>query len=309
MSTAANIPAPPPAMFSLSGATPPPVPAPHAPQAQPQNNSTMEVEPLPNSGSGVIDRTPGGVSTPTPLPHVNEAANVPSKRPWTDRLALLGKQAVGIALPFSVYGAAHQAGQDLNAQVATDVHKEFQQSPTKIAGDAAGFLTGMLGTGEEAPEGWVRSESGTLFRMPVEKTTGVPESDAAIKAGGGIPSGVFKKAGDMQNDLHLISSPKTGSTFGLPANEVTPENVAAHMQISHDIYAKSRGAKPNPKPGEGAKAVGLLTEPPRVIPEQEVQSRSHLIQTMQNVLRNPHATEADKAAATQRINELTKSQN
>ncbi len=58
------------------------------------------------------------------------------------------------------------------------------------------------------------------------------------------------------------------------------------------------------KPGEGAAAAGLTTEPPKTIPEQEAQSRTHLVETMKKVLRNPAATAEEKAQATQRLVEM-----
>ena len=88
------------------------------------------------------------------------------------------------------------------------------------------------------------------------------------------------------------TQPGPGLTQGKPAE--LPAKPSPRLQA---FFGKG-------KPGEGAAATGLTTEPPKTSPEQEAQSRSHLIQTMKNVLRNPKATAEEKAQATQRLVEM-----
>ncbi len=70
---------------------------------------------------------------------------------------------------------------------------------------------------------------------PPEKSTGNPEFDAAIKAGGGVPGGIsdFKEFGKIVN----FHDPLTGSTLGFKeGKEITPETVRAQIQKSREAF-------------------------------------------------------------------------
>lgn len=111
----------------------------------------------------------------------------------------------------------------------------------------AGAVHGAKGAPEEkSPENItqtsqsVTSASGRPMQLPPERTTGVPESDEAIKQGGGIPGGKFEKAGKMTHDLHLFHDPQTGSTLALPENKVSPEAVSQHIAESRAKFAAGK---------------------------------------------------------------------
>jgi hypothetical protein len=77
-------------------------------------------------------------------------------------------------------------------------------------------------------------------RVPPERSTGVPERDAAIKEGGAIPAGIQK--GDPSiglNELTLFHDPKTGSTLALPSDKVTADLVKQHLAKSREAYGIS----------------------------------------------------------------------
>jgi hypothetical protein len=56
--------------------------------------------------------------------------------------------------------------------------------------------------------------------------------------------------------------------------------------------------------GQGIAARGLISEPPRTIPEQNAQSNVHLIQRMKAVMRDPFATNEERTMAAQRLKEM-----
>lgn len=67
---------------------------------------------------------------------------------------------------------------------------------------------------------------------PPELTTGVPESDEAIKAGGGVPGGSM----GGREGLAMFHSPETGSTLALKHADLTPERVKAHIEASNKLF-------------------------------------------------------------------------
>ena len=246
MSTAATIPAPPPAKFSLSGATPP-VP-PQTAQAEPSDSggSGIEIFPTdPNNTGRVIDKTNPAAIIPQAMPRQMEASAAPAKKSWVNRLELLGKQSIGIALPFSEYGAAHAAGQSHNAQVASDVHKEFQQSPTKIAGDTAGFLTGMVGTGGfgegpevrispetfinkvSSPESHVNPEVVKAYRAQIRNGEPIEPLKIEMDKNGNVlnADGRHRALAAMQEGVKTLPVQVTRPTHGL---KITTGTVAGH---------------------------------------------------------------------------------
>lgn len=89
-----------------------------------------------------------------------------------------------------------------------------------------------------------------------------------------------------------------------PLEESEPVNVERLRQIAGPLDTPRLGEVPRGKPGEGAAAVGLTTEPPRTIPEQVAQSNVHLIERMKQVLRNPNATPAEIREARARLAEM-----
>ena len=89
-----------------------------------------------------------------------------------------------------------------------------------------------------------------------------------------------------------------------PLEESEPVNVERLRQIAGPLDTPRLGEVPKGKPGEGAAAVGLTTEPPRTIPEQVAQSNVHLTERMKQVLRNPNATPAEIREARARLAEM-----
>jgi hypothetical protein len=80
------------------------------------------------------------------------------------------------------------------------------------------------------------SEVDKAARGLTERTTGSPETDEAIKTGGGIPAGVL---GDLKgNHVKMFHDPTTGTTLGFSEKEpVTAEAVKAKLAESRRQYA------------------------------------------------------------------------
>lgn len=80
------------------------------------------------------------------------------------------------------------------------------------------------------------AETKPAVKVPPEQTTGV--HDAAIRKGGGVPGGIQKGDSEYNEpDLIQFHDPKTGSTLGLPIDEVTPEKIASELKKSRDAFA------------------------------------------------------------------------
>lgn len=74
--------------------------------------------------------------------------------------------------------------------------------------------------------------------VPPEYTTG--EHDAAIKAAGAVPGGIWKgSATEGEPDMILFHDPTTGSTMGLPPNLVTKERVVQELEKSREQYRQA----------------------------------------------------------------------
>jgi hypothetical protein len=65
--------------------------------------------------------------------------------------------------------------------------------------------------------------------VPPETTTGI--YDDAIKAAGAVPGGITK-GDDVEPDYVNFADPRTGSTLGLPVDQVSPEAIRAELQKS-----------------------------------------------------------------------------
>jgi hypothetical protein len=81
----------------------------------------------------------------------------------------------------------------------------------------------------------------------IERTTGDPKSDAAIKAGGAVPAGTML-------GLVQFHDPKTGSTLALKPEAVTPEAVQQHLAASRKAFGLT--PEPDALAGVGGKFVG-----------------------------------------------------
>lgn len=81
--------------------------------------------------------------------------------------------------------------------------------------------------------------------LPPERTTGVAEHDAAIKAGGGIPGGVTD-LGEF-GKIFNYHDPRTGSTLGFKeGKEITPETVKEQIRKSREAFGlKTESAAPD----------------------------------------------------------------
>ena len=87
-----------------------------------------------------------------------------------------------------------------------------------------------------------------LKPMPNERTTGNPEDDNAIRAGGGVPGGTMFTGADQ---IRMFHNPESGTTLGFRAHEaITPEAVQAKLAASRAEYAaaerQNSGAKGEP---------------------------------------------------------------
>lgn len=80
--------------------------------------------------------------------------------------------------------------------------------------------------------------------MPPERSTGVPEFDEAIKAGGGIPGGLQKGDPEINlPDLALFHDPQSGSTLALRSDDVTAASVERELKKSRAMYAAAAERK------------------------------------------------------------------
>lgn len=123
-----------------------------------------------------------------------------------------------------------------------------------------------LKAGQETPatkrgvEGYSREVfPRTNINVPPERTTGSPETDAAIKEGGGIPGGIFGEPNGPH--VKMFHAPETGTTLGFAHNEpVTAEATRAKIAESNRKFkvgdainkaVESKGGFTfNPKTGE-----------------------------------------------------------
>lgn len=123
-------------------------------------------------------------------------------------------------------------GIEKNAQPATEEGK-------KNAGGSEGGRGQIVrgGNGEnKATDRVAESQVSKPVKGLTERTTGSPETDEAIKAGGGIPGGVL---GHLDEDhVKMFHDPQTGTTLGFRAKEpVTAEAVKAKLEASRAQYA------------------------------------------------------------------------
>lgn len=81
----------------------------------------------------------------------------------------------------------------------------------------------------------VVSASGNVMEIPPEKTTGI--HDSTIKQGGAIPGGRFPKMGKNGQDVVMFHDPTTGSTLGLPEDEISVGNVKQSLVESRAKYS------------------------------------------------------------------------
>lgn len=116
---------------------------------------------------------------------------------------------------------------------------------SKEGGASGEAGTGSRGTGERRGGGVKPPENSAEMKIshggiestpPPERTTGNPDYDTAIKAGGGVPGGVtdFKEFGKVIN----FHDPKTGSTLGIKegTRPITAENVRDQIAAKHAEY-------------------------------------------------------------------------
>jgi hypothetical protein len=111
----------------------------------------------------------------------------------------------------------------------------------------------------------------TARTVPPERSTGNPEHDAAIKAGGGVPGGVsdFGEFGK----IHNFHDPQTGSTLGIRnEKDITPENVRAQIEKSRAAFAagKAEPFKTNLRPDRVSTRVPTAKATAKFTPEDHM---------------------------------------
>jgi hypothetical protein len=90
----------------------------------------------------------------------------------------------------------------------------------------------------------LRAESNRLKTnlkpMPNERTTGKPEDDNAIRAGGGVPGGTMFTGADQ---IRMFHDPENLSTLGFRTNEkITPETVRVKLAANREAFAAGEKA-------------------------------------------------------------------
>jgi hypothetical protein len=103
-----------------------------------------------------------------------------------------------------------------------------------------------------AARGVAESQVGKI-PVPKETTTGKPEIDEAIRAGGGIPGGVQKgfeyvdkATGETRQypDTAYVHEPTTGTSLNFPVESITPELVKERLAAKRAEYAAAEKGKP-----------------------------------------------------------------
>jgi hypothetical protein len=128
----------------------------------------------------------------------------------------------------------------LRTRVMEELDKGFQKYKDGKNAKAAG------GTGLE--------ESAVAKKIPVPKetTTGKPEVDEAIRAGGGIPGGIQKgfeyqdkATGETRQypDTAYVHEPTTGTSLNFPVESITPELVKERLAAKRAEYAAAEKGK------------------------------------------------------------------
>lgn len=136
-------------------------------------------------------------------------------------------------------------------------------TPEKVT-DAVNAVLKRFGVKAEAPETareTLARQSAKPVQVPPETTAG--QYDAAIKQAGAVPGGI-SKGDEVEPDSVNFHDPKTGSTLGLPVDQVTPERVQQEMAKSRVQFGKATVA-------EGADAFNLQRGQPSI----EASVKSH----------------------------------
>lgn len=167
-----------------------------------------------------------------------------------------------------------------------------QELAARQAGDSGGVATRRIGAPEEPgvtlfPEPQARFEGETPNYMASVPRDELPEMAQRGKLGAGKQL--------QQLGAPILYTPRA-SIGG-----------SGYEDFRNGLIGAQAGLPPELGPvkeGGGIAARGLMTEPPRTIPEQVAQSNARLIQTMKDVLRNPKASAEEIAGAKQRLSEM-----
>lgn len=132
----------------------------------------------------------------------------------------------------------------MNSILKADAADEAIRAKAEEKADAAA-KTPTEGKPGEKGEGKLLTKEEEGVKVPPERTTGKPEVDEAIKAGGGVPGGTMK--GDEKiglPELALFHDLESGTTLALKTAEgVTPEKVKARLEESRAQYAAAKKIK------------------------------------------------------------------
>ncbi len=134
--------------------------------------------------------------------------------------------------PQSSGGGAGEGGEKTEKPAAEEGKKNAGRSKAGSSGEPR-ESAGQSETARGVSESQVDKAAKGLR----ERTTGSPETDDAIKAGGGVPAGVLGNVKDAAH-VKMFHDPETGTTLGFAANEpVTAEATKAKLTESRRQYA------------------------------------------------------------------------
>lgn len=141
---------------------------------------------------------------------------------------------------------------------------------------------------ETARETLTRQGAAKPIQVPPETTTG--QYDAPIKEAGAIPGGI-NKGDDVEPDSVNFHDPKTGSTLGLPVDQVTPERVKQEMAKGRVQFGKATIA-------EGADAFNLQQGQPSIeasVKPHDPEFAGRVADAYDALQHNPNDPEVQKA--------------
>lgn len=167
-------------------------------------------------------------------------------------------------------------------------------TPEKVT-DAVNTVLKRFGVKAEEPETARatlarQSAAAKSVQVPPESTTGV--HDAPIKEAGAIPGGITK-GDEVEPDMANFHDPKTGSTLGLPVDQVTPERVKQEMAKSRVQFGKATVA-------EGADAFNLQRNQPPIeasVKPHDPEFAARVADAYDTLKHNPNDPEVQKSYA------------